>query len=280
MTKRDRLMLTAVLAVALLGGFWMFVLSPQRKDAAEAAAAVATAEQDLNAAKSKVDAGQKAQQSFRKDRNTIVRLGRVVPETDDVPTLLTQLQALAKKEKVTFLTYQVDAGGSTASATSDVTNEKPSNTTGAQTGSGSTAAVAPLFPPGTVEIEGGLGRTPITLEFKGSYFQLERYLRAVQRFAVLSQKSSKASGRLMIVDAFSYEFESDAGGSEPTDGKLPEAYKREPALKAKLSASVYFAPPLDAPAAKSAGAAAAPAGGSSAATSGSSTGTAAIGGVQ
>ncbi len=41
---------------------------------------------------------------------------------------------------------------------------------------------------------GGLGRTPITLGLKGEYFNLEKYLRDVQRFAVLSEKHEQVKG--------------------------------------------------------------------------------------
>ncbi len=284
MTKRDRLMLLAVLSVALLGGFWMLVLSPQRKAAADAAARVTAAQTALDAARQQVSAGRAAQQAFRRDRTTIVKLGRVVPETDDIPTLLTQLQALATKEKVKFKAYAIDSAGASAAttATGSETDTTAAQNVGTQTGNGSTQAIAPLFPPGSIEIAGGLGRTPISLEFEGTYFQLERYLRAVQRFAVLSQKSSKTNGRLMIVDGFAYKA-ADEVTEESNDAKakIMKNYEKQPKLLATLSASVYFAPPLETPSASSAaaGSTATPAG-ATAAPSGSSTGTAAIGGVQ
>ena len=277
MTKRDRLMLMAVLAVALLGGFWMLVLSPQRKAATEAEAAVATAQSALATAQQQLDAGRKAQSAFRRDRTTIVKLGRVVPETDDIPTLLTNLETLGKKHKVKFTSYNVNSAGggtSTTAASGGAPAKSSSTNTGSATatGSRSTDAVAPVFPPGSVEISGGLGRTPIEVELQGTYFNLEKYLRAVQRFAILSQKQTTTKGRLMVVDAFSYEF---LEGEDNQDSLHPK-------LKAKLSASVYFAPPLDTPAASgSAGAApsATPAS-SGAAPSSSTTGAAAVGGIK
>lgn len=282
MTRRDRLMIMAVLAVVLLGGFWMMVLTPQRKAAAEAKTQVETAKTALTAAQSKVTSGKKAQEEFRKDRATIVKIGRAVPETDDIPTLITQLETLAKKNDVYFIKYNVAAstGGGGASSSSSTTTPSSSASSssqvaqpGAKGTGGSTNAVAPLYPPGSIQM-GSLGRTPILIGLRGQYFDLERYLRAVQRFAVLSQTSSKAKGRLLIVDGFSYKagdliFRKVTGKKENT----------ERWLEAELGASVYFAPPLEtpstsSPSAPATGAATPPAG------SPTTTGTATVGGLR
>lgn len=268
MTKRDRLMLLVVLAVAMLGGFWMLILNPQRKAAVDAQAKVETARTQLTAAQQQLSSARQAEDAYRRDRTTVVKLGRVVPETDDIPTLLTQLSALARKEKVQFNAYSLSSGGaSSGSAASTDSTDSAAGATEAPSKS-STAAVAPLFPPGSVEISGGLGRTPIALELTGQYFELERYLRAVQRFAVLSQKRSTSGGRLMVVDGFSYIFDEAEGNQN----------RRKPELKATLSASVYFAPPLEVPDSAGAGAdaSAAPAPSST----GSATGPATIGGLR
>lgn len=270
MTRRDRIMILTVLSVVLLGGFWMLILSPQRKAAAEAEGNLATAKQSLAAAEAKLTAGRAAQQAFRRDRTTIVKLGRVVPETDDVPTLLTQLEALARKENVTFSDYRIEASAATPSTASAATTAPIAGTAGpTEEKESSTDATAPLYPPGSVEIAGGLGRTPIKVTILGTYFELERYLRSVQRFAVLSAKQSQTKGRLLIVDAFVY------APQERTKIKTPS-----PDLKAELTASVYFAPPLVTPGAGSAAATpGAPSAAPAAATT-TSTGTAAVGGLR
>lgn len=280
-------MLLGFLSAVLVIGFWMFVLSPARKAATEAEAELSTARTSLAAAQAKLTAGRAAQQAFRRDRTTIVKLGRTVPETDDIPTLLTQLQALAKREHVMFNSYEIQT---TAAASATGASASATSTTVTQTGAAkeadaddSTDAVAPLYPPGSVEIAGGLGRTPIKIVLKGGYFELERYLRAVQRFAVLSAKEKSTKGRLLIVDGFTYKpTENVVTSLRLTKGELKSG-KTKTFLEAELGASVYFAPPLELPSAASAATA-----GSSAATPASSTGTptttatgaAAIGGIR
>lgn len=277
MTRKDRLMLMGLACVAMLIGFYMFVLSPQKKAASAAEAQVTSARSALDAAKQRANDGRVAQDAYRRDRATIVKIGRVVPETDDIPTLLTQLQALAKKEHVWFTSYGLGDG---ATGSSSGPNGQASSSTTTPTGQdagGSTAAVAPLYPPGSVQMSGGLGRTPIKLGLKGEYFALERYLRAVQQFAVLTAKSEKAGGRLMVVDGFTYE-PGDRVASTAAEGMKLKKVDKKFYLKAELAASVYFAPPIDTPPASgtAAGGQAAPA---TAGTS-TSTGTAAIGGLK
>lgn len=280
MTRRDRLMIMTVLAAAVLVGFWMMVLTPQRKAAAAAKAEVETAKTALTAAQSKVTSGKKAQAAFRKDRATIVKIGRAVPESDDIPTLITQLETLAKKYDVYFVNYSIAADSGASAGSTAPSSSASSSASVAQPGekgaNSSTNAVAPLYPPGSVQM-GNLGRTPILIGLRGQYFSLERYLRAVQRFAVLSQTSSKAKGRLMIVDGFSYKsgdlvFRKITGKKENT----------ERWLEAELGASVYFAPPLQTPStatpsSPAAGAATPAAGATPAAPS---TGTATVGGLR
>jgi type II secretory pathway pseudopilin PulG len=265
MTRRDRLMILSILAVVLLGGFYMLVLSPQRKASKTAQAELIKAQTSLTEAQARLDSGRAAQQAFRRDRTTIVKLGRVVPESDDIPTLITQLQALAKRYHVNFTSFGIDAsGGGAAKAPAVAVTSTSTTTTGAgKTSTSSTAAVAPLYPPGSVEVSGGLGRTAVLISLTGKYFNLEQYLRAVQRFAVLSANRESAKGRLMIVDGFSYKNKEAIGGL----------------LKADLGASVYFAPPIETPAAAAAvdPAAATPASGTGAT---SSTGPAAVGGLR
>ncbi len=105
------MMLMAIAAVALLAAFWMMVLSPQRKAAADAKAQLSSARSQLTQAQDRANQGRAAQEAYRRDRATVVKIGRVVPETDDIPTLLTQLQALAKKDKVWFTSYAVSPDG-------------------------------------------------------------------------------------------------------------------------------------------------------------------------
>jgi len=265
-------------AAALVIGFYMLIVSPQQKSAKDMQSQVATAKSALQAAQQKATDGQKAQEDYRRDRATIVKIGRAVPETDDIPGLLQQLETLAHKDDVWFTSYNVDdaAGGSSDSSAASSTTTANGSKPGA-----STSAVAPLYPPGSVSMSGGLGRTPIKIGLKGEYFNLEKYLQDVERFAILSSKKENATGRLMVVDGFTYEASDRVAWIGGRIDKLKKVGKSI-YLKAELGASVYFAPPLNTPSASGAGASApgATAATPGAATPSSSTGAATVGGVQ
>lgn len=271
MTKRDRMMLIGVLAVVLLGGFWFLVITPQRKAAADVQSRLTAAQNDLSSAQSKLSAGKAARDAFQRDRTTVIKLGRVVPQSDDVPTLLLQLEALAKRENVKFTKYAINNSGGAGADSATAT------TPNVQEGTASTDAVAPLYSPGSVETTGGLARTPITITLVGKYFDLEQYLRAVQRFAVLSAKRTTTNGRLIIVDGFAYTPGALATGQ--TDDQAKKRKKGDsPTLTATLAASVYYAPPLQTP--KASGTAAGSPSAPADAASSTSTGTATVGALR
>ena len=242
-------MISVVLLLVVLGGYWMLLLTPKRTAAKDAQAEVATAQTALDTARSQLTSGQKAAENFRRDRATVVKLGRVVPGTDDPSTVLVQLESAAKRENVLFSSFTVESpGGDAASATPTTETTTSSAGSGADTAAdSSTNAVAPLYPPGSVQVDGGLGRTAIKVEVEGLYFSIERYLRTIQRFAVLSEKDRKTDGRLFIIDGINYTVVQSEGANKATGN-----------LKAEVYASVYFAPPITAPAAPGGGAVATP----------------------
>lgn len=240
-------MISVVLLVVLLGGYWMLLLTPKRTAAKDAQARVATAQIALDAARSQLSSGQAAEDSFRRDRATVVKLGRVVPGTDDPGTVLVQLEAIAKRENVLFSSFSIERGTPSATApTTSTTTESTTATAGDADAGKSTSAVAPLYPPGSMQISGGLGLTPIKITLEAPYFKLERYLRDVQRFAVLSAKNRRTNGRLFIVDGINYK---------PIEDAVKAA---SGTLQAEVYASVYFAPPIETPTAATGGTAVTP----------------------
>ena len=265
MTQRDRLMVSTLVLVVLVAGYWFLLLAPKRQAADDAAARVETARQGMTTAQQQLSNGQNAQKLFRQQRSTVVRLGRVVPTTDDTATLLTQLTGIAKKHDIVFTSYALNAGA-TAAGPASGTGPAPAQPSGTGTNT-LTDAVSPLYPPGTSQTDGGLGRAGMQIKLAGRYFDLERFLREVQRFAVLSAdgKAKRAKGRLFVVDGISYQPMAAGDGGAPAD-----------AITAELQASVYFAPPLEIPSAVPG----ADGGGAPPATAPASSETATIGGLQ
>ena len=115
MTGRDRKVIGAVLTVGVLGLFWMLALNPKRKEAGKLGQDVAAQRERLDAARAEVTASRAAQQRFATDYATVARLGKAVPEDDDVPSLVYQLDSAAGATGVDFrkFTLKQTSGTST-----------------------------------------------------------------------------------------------------------------------------------------------------------------------
>ncbi|MGI8592882.1 MAG: hypothetical protein ACR2ML_00670 [Solirubrobacteraceae bacterium] len=85
MTKRDRIVLTTVLVVGGLAGFYFFALKPKRAELAKLDTDIAGQQRQLDEARSLVQSSRVARGHFAGDYATVARLGKAVPVDDDVP---------------------------------------------------------------------------------------------------------------------------------------------------------------------------------------------------
>ena len=92
MTARDRLVIVAVLVAASLAGFWFLGLAPKRKESASLQTQIQAANTRLTVAQQKASQGETAKKRYDKDYADIARLGKAVPKSDALPSLLYQLQ--------------------------------------------------------------------------------------------------------------------------------------------------------------------------------------------
>ena len=268
---RNRLLAAIALVVIAMAGGWHFVLSPKRAEITAAEAQQEQARQTLQTAQATLNTGKEAVEAYREARPMVVRLGRIVPTRDDTASLLVQLKSISKKSGAKLTEYRVqaaaDAGAAAATQGADIS--APGAAAGGEGDARETAATAPAVSPGSAMIEGGLARTTLALTLTGTYKQLERFLREVQRLAVINgEEVESTKGRLFVIDGVAYVPEGE-----------PDSAKKNVKLKATMNASVFYAPPLETPSPAAAGAPA-PAGDPAAGGGGNGTGTAAIGGVR
>ncbi|MFT4035233.1 MAG: type II secretion system protein GspM [Patulibacter sp.] len=270
---RNRLLIaTAAVVIATLA-VWFLVISPKRAQIAAAEGGRASAQQQLAAAQASLAAGESARKALADAQATLVRLGRVVPQTDDTAGLLVQLQTIADRRRVTLDDYRVATGGGSGSGSSASSASGASGASAASsspsagnTSAKETDAVAPAYSSSSTQIDGGLARTTLTLALTGTYRSIEKFLREVQRSVVFRDaKLKRGTGRLFVIDSITYAPETSDDGSATK-------------LKASLTGSVYYGPALETPSTStgSAGTTSAPTG----AATHSSTGTAAIGGLR
>jgi Tfp pilus assembly protein PilO len=246
MTARDRIIIVVVLVAAALGAFWFVGLAPKRKEAADLQGKIAVATKRLNDAQQKAGQARQAKAHYARDYAEVATLGKAVPKSDALPSLIYQLQTAAHGARINFNALKVTASGATAPpptpAAATAAVAKGSGTTAGSTSSGATptaatpSASAPAtqaassaLPPGAAIGSAGFPTMPFSFVFNGTFFDMERFLRDVQRFVRVDGQSVNVRGRLLSVDGF---------GLSAGPGGFPN-------VKVNVSATAYLRSPAD-----------------------------------
>lgn len=209
MTVRDRLVLLAVIALAVVGFAWLTFVSPERGKAHTAATALAAAEAQLSSAHSELATARSAQARYAASYATIVSLGKAVPTTEEVPSLIYELAQASRQKSVEF-----------ASITSDGGSKGVASTTAASAAASAAAG-------------GGFQQVPFTFVFNGSYSGLEQMLRRLGNFATKTPSGAlKVNGRLLTIQGVTL-------GPLSVEGKASST----PHLTATVMATAYALPP-------------------------------------
>ena len=127
---RDKKIIAVMVPVVALLGFWFLILAPKRAESGRLGTQLTEASAKRDAAVSAAGSLEGARNSYAKDYETVVRLGKAVPASLDMPSLLVQLESAAKGTNIEF--DSVKAGVRTAAA--------PATAAPASGGSGSSAA--------------------------------------------------------------------------------------------------------------------------------------------
>jgi hypothetical protein len=185
-----------------------------------------------------------AKSNFAADYTTVVRLGKAIPSTVDMPSLLMQLDRAARGTEISFDKITTGerqaatapaasggAGGSGGNAQSGPGQAKEaaqnaanqaSNTgtlNGGQPGAaGSTGTTGTAAP--------GLESVSLDFTFNGTFFNLADFFHRMKRFVKVVNDDIVVRGRLMTIDSFKWTAE-------------PEKW---PSLTAEVHATVYLAP--------------------------------------
>jgi Type II secretion system (T2SS), protein M len=177
MTTRDRLVLLGMIAAVLLAAMWFLVVSPVQKEAASLSTQISQARVTLDAAQGKLDVAQGARAQYTTAYASLVRLGAAIPEADEVPSLLYQIDQLSNAKKVRFNSITSSANGSGP---------------GASPPASAAAAAA----------SGGFTQLPFTFTFAGSFFDLYNLLNRIQQLAVqVPDGNVRVTGRLLTVQS-------------------------------------------------------------------------------
>ena len=224
MTARDRLVIVGVLLVAALAGFWFLALAPKRKEAADLQAQIATQTQQLTTAQARATEAHQAKARYNDDYAAVARLGKAVPKSDALPSLVYQLQSVAHSARIDFTSLKIAgsggqgptpaasaapaapaaAGGASPSASaSGGSSATPAASSASTPPAPATQAAAATLPPGATVGSAGFPTMPFSFVFSGTYFDMERFFGDVQSFVRVKGKQVDVDGRLLSVDGFS-----------------------------------------------------------------------------
>jgi len=199
MTGRDRIVVIVVVILAVLGGGWILVVSPKSKEAGKLGKQVSEAQSQLTAAEGQLANARAAQSQYSKAYASIVSLGKAVPPSQEVPSLIYQLSQATSAKNVDFT--------SIASTTS--------NSAGSSSAASAAAAAA----------SAGFSQMPFTFVFNGSFFELEHLFRQLNGFTVRQASGGlQVSGRLLTIQSVKLAPEAPSGtgggGSQSLSGTV------------------------------------------------------------
>jgi hypothetical protein len=221
MSARDRLVLMAIAAFAVVGAVWMLAVSPARKQASTLTGEVASVQGALAGVKSELAGASNVQVRYRSAYASLVTLGKAVPIADEVPGLMYAIDQAANHKKVQFTSISngKGSGGGSAGHASSSSSSSSSATSGAAQGA-------------------GLQQLPFTFTFSGSYQDLCRLLAQLESFTVQGRSGAlRVSGRLLTIQSITLG--GGAGGSSSSSGTQTG---KPGAMAWTITASAYVLP--------------------------------------
>jgi Tfp pilus assembly protein PilO len=269
LTDRDKKILMIVVPMLCLLGYWFLLLSPKRQEASKANEELAKQEERRDTAEQRLAQAKTAEASFARDYTAVVRLGKAIPASVDMPSLIVQLDEAARGTGINF--QKIAAGQRDESAGAPSGSSPPAQTApgqaaqnaqnGAATAEGTNAKretaaknnglesddlqTSANARPGGLSVGGGAGSTgpaggggpaapgldtvPLDFEFVGSFFDLADFFHRMKRFVRTANDGIRVRGRLMSIDGL--KFTSDE-----------ETF---PFLKAEVTATVYLSPKVE-----------------------------------
>ena len=120
-----------------------------------------------------------------------------MPGDDDTPSLIVQLNRIAKRSHVKFETFVLsgEQGGRRRKP-----HPQPSTEESAPVSP--TEAAASLMPLGATIGTAGLGVMPYTLKFEGNFFQLANFIHGLDSMVKTTNSNVAVDGRLITIDGF------------------------------------------------------------------------------
>lgn len=215
MTRKNSTLLAVVALGAAIAAFYFLVLSPKREEIARLDGEIAAQEAEVEQARLTLAGYEEARASYKRNYATLARLGKAVPDDDDVRSLMVQLESTADRSGVDFQKIELSSG-------------LGGDTTGTETATSAAGQLAAA--PGTVPVAGGvLSAMPFSFTFTGSYFDLQSFFARLEHFVSLNNRRLDATGRLLRLESVSIS---------PSNLGFPN-------MAAEINAASYLVPPVE-----------------------------------
>ena len=227
LTARDRKIVLALIPLALVAAYWFLLLAPKRQEATKVQDQLTQAETERDTAVQRLNGLTAAKRSFATDYATVIYLGKSIPSSLDMPSLIVQLDRASRGTGIKFASIKTgtrDSGGNAAQAPASGSSSSSSTANSASTAPA--AAGTPAGQPGAAGGQNALDSIPLDFEFDGTFFDLADFFHRMKRFVRVANNHIVIRGRLMTINSFKFETEQD----------------KFPAIKATVSATVYLAP--------------------------------------
>lgn len=213
MTTRDRMVLIAVVVLVVLAGGWVLVVSPERHKAAAEQAQVQSAHGQLETAKSQANSARAAERRYNAAYSSVVSLGKAVPPSEEVPSLIYELELASDQRHIEF---------------SSITTGSANGSGSSSGGEGSTAAAASASATPTA-----FTPMPFTFVFKGSFEGLAHLLGQIDGFAQRNTTGHvTVDGRLLTIQGADITVQGSGSSTSVSSG----------ALSATITATAYVLP--------------------------------------
>jgi Tfp pilus assembly protein PilO len=175
MTARDRVLLGVLVVLLLCGGFYKFVLTPERHRANELQTQITAAQASLAKAQQREMTGRAAEIAVGKDQSDWTAAQRAVPNNANIPALLKLLARSANVAHVTMQSITLsDSSASSAAPATTAVNSTP-----------------------------GLTSVPVSLTFSGGYQALNRLVNRLDTLVTISHRKLRATGPFVGISAVS-----------------------------------------------------------------------------
>ncbi len=194
LTTRDRLALIGISALALLAVVYLLLVAPERTQATKLVTQVTQANAQLASAQSEAANARAAQSRYSAAYAAVVDLGKAVPPSEEVPSLIYQLAQASNHKHVEF-----------------------SSITTGNTGAASTPAAGT---PASAAASAGFTQMPFTFVFDGSFSDLYHLFQQLDGATVRTASGLRVSGRLLTLQGVKLEPSTGTNGRHSLTGTI------------------------------------------------------------